>query len=134
MRQKGHAGLYIAAFCLLLAGIAVLALGGLGRNSVYFLNVSEALAMPRDDLGSARLFGSVIAARPDPGALSFDLADAENPAARIRVTYGGTLPDAFRQGAEVIVEGRMLPDGQFRAARLMTKCPSKYRRSGNGPG
>lgn len=131
MRQKGHAALYIAAFCLFIAGLGALVLGGLGSNSVYFLNVSEALAMPRADLGPARLFGAVARSRADSGALSFELADAQDPDARIPVTYSGPLPDAFRQGAEVIVEGRMQPDGQFSAARLMTKCPSKYRRAGD---
>lgn len=129
MRQTGHTGLYIAAFCLFLAGIGALVLSGLGQNSVYFLNVSEALAMPRADLGAARLFGSVAGSRSEAGALSFELADPNDPVARIPVTYRGAVPDAFRQGSEVIVEGRMLPDGQFSAARLMTKCPSKYRRA-----
>jgi cytochrome c-type biogenesis protein CcmE len=43
------------------------------------------------------------------------------------VDYAGAVPDTFKPGAEVIVEGGMKPaSGIFKAGTLMTKCPSKY--------
>jgi|SRR5215210_8791155 len=43
------------------------------------------------------------------------------------VVYAGVVPDPFRAGREVIVEGR-LERGTFVAERdtLVTKCPSKF--------
>ena len=44
------------------------------------------------------------------------------------VSYSGAVPDTFKAGAEVIVEGGMGPEGRFAAKTLMTKCPSKYQK------
>ena len=44
------------------------------------------------------------------------------------VDYKGVVPDTFKDGAEVIVEGSVLSDGSFKARVLMTKCPSKYQK------
>jgi len=47
--------------------------------------------------------------------------------ATARVLYRGTVPDLFRAGRDVLVQGRM-QNGTFVAVpgSLMTKCPSKY--------
>jgi cytochrome c-type biogenesis protein CcmE len=61
--------------------------------------------------------------------LHFVLKDAKgsNTAARVPVSYAGTVPDLFRTGREVVVEGS-LRNGTFVAkpGTLSTKCPSKY--------
>ncbi|MCH7520928.1 MAG: cytochrome c maturation protein CcmE [Candidatus Marinimicrobia bacterium] len=44
---------------------------------------------------------------------------------RLTVRYAGLTPDMFRDGAEVIIEGRI--EGEvFLADNLMTKCASRY--------
>lgn len=47
--------------------------------------------------------------------------------ARTHVLYMGSVPDLFRQGRQVVVEGT-LRNGTFVAkpGSLITKCPSKY--------
>ena len=47
----------------------------------------------------------------------------------VPVVYTGVVPDPFREGREVIVEGRMR-DGTFVGERdsLVTKCPSKFKK------
>jgi cytochrome c-type biogenesis protein CcmE len=47
----------------------------------------------------------------------------------VPVVYAGVVPDPFREGREVIVEGRM-KDGTFVGERdsLVTKCPSKFKK------
>ena len=35
-------------------------------------------------------------------------------------------PDLFKDGAEVVVEGRMARSGSFEATNLLAKCPSKF--------
>jgi len=55
-----------------------------------------------------------------------DVKGQEN-ATRTPVHYAGTVPDLFRTGREVVVEGT-LQHGTFVAkpGTLSTKCPSKY--------
>jgi len=59
--------------------------------------------------------------------LRFEVADRENAAATIPVAYSGQVPDPFREGREVILEGTVR-DGVFHAEKdsLVTKCPSKF--------
>jgi len=45
---------------------------------------------------------------------------------RIPVAYHGVIPDMFKAGVEVVVEGKMDDTGVFQANVLMTKCASKY--------
>lgn len=35
-------------------------------------------------------------------------------------------PDLFKDGAEVVVEGRLQEDGRFTATNVLAKCPSKF--------
>ncbi|HET9507884.1 MAG TPA: cytochrome c maturation protein CcmE [Gaiellaceae bacterium] len=46
---------------------------------------------------------------------------------RVTVVYTGSVPDQFRTGRDIVVDGR-LQNGVFVAERdsLITKCPSKY--------
>jgi len=44
---------------------------------------------------------------------------------RVDVFYAGTIPDTFKDGAEVVVKGKLAGDG-FHATEVMAKCPSKY--------
>ncbi|MDL2267610.1 cytochrome c maturation protein CcmE [Desulfovibrio sp. OttesenSCG-928-G15] len=129
-RKKGK-GLYLATFLLFVAGAGYLAFAGFSNNSVYFLNVSEALTMPADKLQSARLFGTVkaegIGKLPGKPGVSFLLEDKDHPQQTLSVVFEGAVPDTFKAGVEVIVEGS-LDSGRaaFTAKTLMTKCPSKY--------
>jgi cytochrome c-type biogenesis protein CcmE len=131
MSAKKNMSIYLLAFFLFAGGIGFMVWSALSEDSMYHLNVSEALAMPAEKLKSARLFG--VAAdditKPDNGlGASFTLKDLEHPEQGIPVDYHGALPDTFDKGAEIIVEGRM--EGQrFTAKTLMTKCPSKYEKS-----
>lgn len=57
--------------------------------------------------------------------LRFRLRDVEG-STTVPVVYRGSVPDPFRLGRSVIVEGRLRGE-VFVATRLITKCPSKYR-------
>ncbi len=63
----------------------------------------------------------------DGSQLDFEIANRDDAAKKIPVTYQGTVPDPFREGREVIVTGTMT-DGTFIADKdsLITKCPSKF--------
>lgn len=60
--------------------------------------------------------------------LKFALRDDHGTSTKqTRVLYTGSVPDLFRTGRQVVVEG-MLRNGTFVAkpGSLVTKCPSKY--------
>ncbi|MFT4301488.1 MAG: cytochrome c maturation protein CcmE [Desulfovibrio sp.] len=130
MARKKNTGIYIVALLLFLGGVGYLTYSGFSENSVYFLNVSEARAATPEKLTSARLFGTVASEGIEKASagsgVNFLLEDKDNASQTIAVRYKGTVPDTFKAGAEVIVEGGMDAQGSFVAKTLMTKCPSKY--------
>ena len=62
------------------------------------------------------------------GGLRFRLRDIEGAKKRtVAVRYTGSVPDLFRVGRHVVVDGRLV-GGVFVATpgTMVTKCPSKY--------
>ena len=84
--------------------------------------------------GDYKLTGKVVDGSVDRKGeeLSFQIRDREGTRS-VPVTYAGVVPDPFRDGREVIVDGRMR-DGTFVAERdsLVTKCPSKFENASDG--
>jgi cytochrome c-type biogenesis protein CcmE len=60
------------------------------------------------------------------GGLRFRLRDVTGTAS-VPVVYRGSVPDLFKRGRDIVVDGR-LRDGVFVAVpgTMVTKCPSKY--------
>jgi len=81
--------------------------------------------------GTVQLAGVVVGpVRGDAhaGGLKFALQDiGGDKASRVAVRYSGSVPDLFKVGRHVVVDGR-LQRGTFVAepGSLITKCPSKY--------
>ena len=48
----------------------------------------------------------------------------------VRAYYTGIVPDTFKADSEVVLKGRLAPDGTFQVEKdgVMAKCPSKYDR------
>jgi cytochrome c-type biogenesis protein CcmE len=62
------------------------------------------------------------------GGLRFKLKDiGEDKKATVVVRYSGSVPDLFKPGRHIVVDGR-LRGGTFVAepGSMITKCPSKY--------
>lgn len=62
------------------------------------------------------------------GGLRFRLKDIEgDSAARVAVLYTGSVPDLFKVGRHIVVDGK-LQRGVFvsEPGSMITKCPSKY--------
>jgi len=79
--------------------------------------------------GRVSLMGVVVgkpAGDAHASGLRFRLRDVKGTAV-VPVVYTGTVPDLFRTGRDVVVDGRMR-SGVFIAVpnTLVTKCPSKY--------
>jgi cytochrome c-type biogenesis protein CcmE len=112
-------------------GVAVMLAGALVYTS--FTASSEAkepsqlIGAPSG--GSYQLTGRVVRGSVvHRGAgLRFRVADRENASESIPVTYNGTVPDPFRGGREIVLNGTV-ERGVFVGERntLVTKCPSKF--------
>jgi cytochrome c-type biogenesis protein CcmE len=88
---------------------------------------SELLA--EEPTGTSEVYGNVVAGSIERTGtdMTFEIADREDPSASIPVEYTGQVPDPFREGREVIVEGELV-NGTLVAEKdsLITKCPSKF--------
>lgn len=120
------AGLGLAAIG---GAIALLVLGGLKENVVYFLTPSELEAKgPSLYDTPLRLGGQV-----KPGSLAWD-ADSRDlrfviadSLTEIPVASVGTPPAMFREGVGVVVEGQYRRDGVFASTNLMVKHSNEYK-------
>lgn len=116
----------IAVAVFVLVG-GYLAYSGARSSMSYYLTVGELLEQaPSIGAADVRLSGRVAAAGVNwdqvAGTLAFVVTDGTR---RLPVRYRGVVPDAFKPGADVVVEGRY--DGaSFTAVRLFAKCPSKF--------
>jgi cytochrome c-type biogenesis protein CcmE len=115
----------------------VVALSVAAALAVFLLYVSVAGGTPsiqpsqlNGRTAEVALVGKVIGTPAGDGhdaqGLRFRLQDVAGGAS-VPVVYRGSVPDLFKSGREVRVEGR-LQSGVFVANRdsLRTKCPSKY--------
>ena len=112
-----------------------LAVGYLGYNAfigaaTYYYGVGELVEQNNLIYGeNVRVNGQVV-----PGSLEqestgrilrFTLIDLEGEES-LSVVYQGVVPDAFKGGNEVVVEGQLNSDAIFQAHTMLVKCPSKY--------
>jgi len=133
-------------------GLIVLAIGYLIFSSIrttseYYLTVPEVAARQGELGGQAiRVAGRVkpgnIAWDPNSLTLKFEIVpipDVDDAGAPVKpvaatdpvsfrvVAAGEPKPDMFAPGRDVIVEGKLSPDGAIAATQVMTSCPSKYK-------
>lgn len=127
------------AIGIVLVSIALtwLVFAGTRSNLVYYYEVDELLAASEKHEGPIRISGDVVAGtiQHDGAAreLRFAVTRSEAPAGSptVPVVYRGTVPDIFRPGIQVVLEGRLDPEGTFQAETLLAKCPSKYQAAGD---
>ena len=110
--------------------VVALALGlilfALRDNVVFFYSPSE-LAEKNIKAGANLRVGGLV----KPGSLvklggdriKFAVTDLKQD---VTVAYDGALPDLFREGQGVVVEGQMAAPGEFRATTVLAKHDEKY--------
>jgi cytochrome c-type biogenesis protein CcmE len=117
LRLSG-AGLVVAA-C-----VGYLVWSAAGSSAQYYQTIAEVQAHSAP--GDVRVLGVVQddVQRLDGGQeVRFTASDHGTT---MPVSYRGTLPDIFKPGIQVVVEGRPGPDGVFHASALLAKCPSRF--------
>ena len=100
---------------ILVALVLVGAFGFLGFNafksaSTYYLTPSELVAKGKDIYNDdVRLNGKVVMGTLEShGDNVFEFEVTDDEGATIPVVYTGAVPDTFQEGADVVVEGRMI--------------------------
>jgi cytochrome c-type biogenesis protein CcmE len=116
----------VGAVALLGAAVG-LVLYAFQSNLVFFFSPTQVVAgeAPRDRafrIGGLVQAGSV---KRDPGALAVQFVVTDT-AHSIPVAYAGSLPDLFREGKGVVAQGRVGPDGVFRASEVLAKHDENY--------
>lgn len=108
--------------------IGYLVFMGLQGSVTYYYTVSELMEQGSSIYDeNVRVKGQIASGSVEQEAagriLRFAIIDGENS---LSVTYQGAVPDTFKVGAEVVVEGQFNSNGIFQAHTLMPKCPSRY--------
>lgn len=113
---------------ILFSIIGYLTYTGIRDTMGYYLTVSELLAKgPLLENVGLRVAGEVI-----PDSIQWDPKDLRlmfrirDQGSGLQVDYQGVVPDSFKPGKEVVVEGKYAGDGIFKATAIMPTCPSKY--------
>ncbi|HET7420135.1 MAG TPA: cytochrome c maturation protein CcmE [Candidatus Dormibacteraeota bacterium] len=93
-----------------------------GASAEYYVTVSELQSHPTT--GDVRVAG-VVQDGVERSGLHVTFTEKDGTAS-MPVDYTGTLPDIFKPGITVVVEGTMGADGVFHARTLLAKCPSRF--------
>ena len=123
---------------LLVGGVAYLFASSAGEAFEYYKHVDEIMAQPAQwQHKHLQMHGFVV-----PGSIMKRMDKehsqieykfmAVNCGKEVEVRYAGTVPDTFKDRAEVVVKGT-LADGRFDAREISAKCPSKYSAKADGP-
>jgi cytochrome c-type biogenesis protein CcmE len=116
---------------VIIATLIGLAYVGYTQSKTYYHTIKELGALaPAAQRQRMRVSGNVKndSIQHLPGHLDFVL---EEEGKTLPVSYVGSdpLPDTFKDGAQALVEGNLMPDGSFRAEQVQAKCASKYQAS-----
>jgi cytochrome c-type biogenesis protein CcmE len=127
MTRKRRRLLAVLAGLTMLGVAAALVLNALSDNLVFFYSPSDISAKTVPEGRRLRLGGLVEAASlvraGDGKTVSFRITDGKST---VPVTYSGALPDLFREGQGVVVEGTLGNNGQLRAASVLAKHDETY--------
>jgi cytochrome c-type biogenesis protein CcmE len=123
-----HKRLILAASGLAALAVAAgLVLAAFQKNLVFFFTPSQIAANEAPAGRTFRVGGLVekgsVKREADGVTVRFVVTDT---AKSVTVAYRGTLPDLFREGKGVVAQGRLEPDGVFRAGEVLAKHDENY--------
>jgi cytochrome c-type biogenesis protein CcmE len=131
MSKKATRAVISAA--VLMGAITMLLYTTVSQGAQYYKHVDEVMVKPADWYGkSMQLHGYVvdksIEQRPNTLEYRFKLRSGDY---QVAAMYTGVVPDTFKDGAEVVLTGRLAPEG-FMVVKdgVTAKCPSKYEAAG----
>ncbi len=132
--RRRNRWLAVIALGVAAAAFAVITVGGIGENLVYYWGPTDIVEAGDKAVGATIRLGGQVAdgsIRTGGGAsgLQFEVSDGVST---IPVRSHGVPPQMFREGIGVVVEGTMTPGGWFESQRLMVSHGNEYKAPGEG--
>ena len=127
MKPRHRRFLWIGAGVAVPGVAAALVLNVFQSNLVFFFTPSQ-IAANEVPKGRAFRVGGLVEEKSltraqDGLTVHFKITDT---AQSIPVVYTGILPDLFKEGKGVVAQGRIEPDGTFRASEVLAKHDENY--------
>lgn len=98
----------------------------LGQKTSFFYmpsDISTGTVAPGQQIRLGGLVENGTLVRGEGATVTFDVTDKKKA---VKVTYTGILPDLFREGQGVVVEGAFNPGGTFVADSVLAKHDERY--------
>jgi cytochrome c-type biogenesis protein CcmE len=127
MKPRHRRFMWIGAGVLVLAAAVGLVLNAFQSNLVFFFSPTDVVEN-RAPQGRAFRIGGLVEEKSltrasDGLTVRFNVTDT---AKTIPVVYTGILPDLFKEGKGVVAQGKIGPDGVFRATEVLAKHDENY--------
>jgi len=127
LKPRTKRALWIVAGLAGLGVAATLVLNAFQSNLVFFFTPTQIATNEAPHDRAFRMGGLVEAGsvqrEKDGLTVHFRVTDT---ARTIPVVYTGILPDLFREGKGVVAQGRLGPDGVFKASEVLAKHDENY--------
>jgi cytochrome c-type biogenesis protein CcmE len=126
---------YIAGITIILIAFALLVVGSMRSNTLRAMPVDQLLSTDGQSMVGQRLRLSGFVGSTPVRITTVQTAQGMQQIKHFNVVYHGktvavsfqdALPDMFKAGLPVQVEGVYTAPGQLKADQVLTKCPSKY--------
>ncbi|WP_298394525.1 cytochrome c maturation protein CcmE [uncultured Azonexus sp.] len=126
--KSRHKKLALIGGAIALVGIiAALVLNALNSNIALYISPTDVAQGKAPQEKLFRIGGLVkegsIQRQADGVTIRFAITDSESD---ITVDYVGILPDLFMEGKGAVAQGRLLPDGTFKAQEVLAKHDENY--------
>lgn len=125
--MKGKTAL-ITSIAVVAIALCFLVYTGLSDTMVYYYHVDEFLTKAPSLQGETiKVNGKVVDGSIQRNQMDFLFTIHGAPTNLVNVKYHGVVPDTFKDGSDVVVEGTYdAKSGVFTATTLLAKCPTKY--------
>jgi cytochrome c-type biogenesis protein CcmE len=127
MTRKRRRLIAVLGGLALLGTASGLVLDAFSDNLVFFYSPTDLHTKAIDEARRMRIGGLVetgsVKHESDGKTILFSVTDGKYA---VPVTYGGALPDLFREGQGVVIEGKLGHNGVFHAASVLAKHDERY--------
>ncbi|NIV13010.1 MAG: hypothetical protein GWN62_17520 [Aliifodinibius sp.] len=130
-----HKRKYVVGISIIVVAIAFLVFQGFNDSMMAYVDVRQIREAERiSPTGTMQVAGTVkpgsIQWIPEKQQTKFILQDLKQPEVVVSVVYTGIIPDNFKPGRHVVVQGQYSGETEVINSRhLLVKCPSKYEAS-----
>ncbi|HEY7782112.1 MAG TPA: cytochrome c maturation protein CcmE [Ktedonobacterales bacterium] len=125
---------FVVAGVAIAAAIGYLVIANTSATADYYMTISQLRTCHACDSRAVRVAGIVeqgsVVRDDQTQVIRFSITEGTDV---LPITYAGVVPDIFRPGITVVVEGQLGTRGVFQARTLLAKCPSKFQNATPAP-